>query len=91
MNSTQIQNIAAPVVAFIAAWLAGKIPGIDQGAWSGLINSIILIITGAALGYINRQSALITAVAQQPEVKSVVLEQTAPAALVQSTPSNVTK
>lgn len=91
MNSTQIQTILASLVGAAAMWLASKVPFIDQATWATWINTAITFITTAVIGWLNRKTALITTVAQQPEVKQVVLEQSAPAALVQATPSNVSK
>lgn len=91
MNFTQIQTILAPFVAVIAAWLTKKIPFIDAAAWNDIINAFFTFVTAGFMGWINRGKAIITQAANLPEVKTVVLEPTAPSTLVTDTPTNVTK
>lgn len=92
MNSTQIQTTLAPILTFLAGLAAGRgLFGWDAATWYTILGSIVGL--GATIwgAIVTRQTAQIASVAAMPEVKQVVLEQNAPASLVQATPSNVTK
>lgn len=92
MNSTQLQTLAAPLVGFVAGLLAGKgVFGLDAGSWTTIIGGIAGTVATIWGVVATRQTALVSTVAAMPEVKSVVLDSSAPAALVQATPANVTK
>lgn len=92
MNSTQIQTTAAPIVAFLAGLLAGKgVFGLDAATWATVIGAIFAFgatIWGAVKG---SKSSLINATAAMPEVQSIKLEPSAPAALESVSPANVSK
>lgn len=91
MNATQIQTTLAPLVAFLAGLLAAKVPFLDVGTWTTIIGSVLGL--GATIwGAISaRKTALITTVANEPDVQSIKLAQFAPASVVQATPDNVNK
>ena len=92
MNATNITGLAAPLITFFAGLLAGKgVFGIDATGWATILGGLAGV--GATVWGVvaTRQTALVSTVADMPEVKSVKLEESAPAALVQATPSNVTK
>jgi hypothetical protein len=91
VNKTQIQTLIAPLVGIAAAWLASKIPFIDQATWSIWINGAISAGVLAFMGWITGNTSIISQAAALPEVQSVKLEPSAPAAVVAATPSNVTK
>lgn len=91
MNALQIKNILTPIVGIIVAWLARKVPFIDAATWSTIIDSVVTAVVAGVLGWLNRGSAVITAAANEPAVKKIVLEPTAPSALVDQTPDNVSK
>jgi len=74
MNSLQLKNIAAPVVAIIVAWLSRKVPFVDPTTWSVLVDSVIATITAGVLGYFNRGSAVVASAAALPEVKTIIAE-----------------
>lgn len=94
MNPTQIQTTLAPVVAAVAGFLAGKgYFGWDSQTWIAIIGGIgtvVATIWGAAAA---RKNAMVTTVANLPEVKEITLDKTAPAtqALDAATPDNVVK
>lgn len=92
MNSTQIQTTAAPIIAFLAGLLAGRgVFGLDAATWATMIGAVIAF--GATIwgAITTRKNAQISAVAAMPEVQSIKLEPSAPAAVLEATPSNVTK
>lgn len=92
MSSTQIQTTLAPLISFLAGLAAGKgLFGLDVGTWTTLLGALVAFAATIWGAIATRQTAQISAVAAMPEVKQVVLEQSAPASLVQATPSNVNK
>lgn len=92
MNPTQITTTLAPLISFFAGLLAGKgVFGLDAMTWTTVIGAILGAGGTVWAAIATRGKNLVTTVAQLPEVNSVKLEQSAPADLVQSTPSNVTK
>lgn len=58
MNKTMIMNMATPVIATLATYLAAQFPLLDQVAWNSLITSIAVAGVTGALAYINRPQAL---------------------------------
>lgn len=92
MNSTQIQTTAAPLVAFLAGLLAGKgVFGLDAATWATAIGAVLAF--GATIWgiFTGKNNNIIAQAAALPEVQSIKLEPSAPAATVAATPSNVTK
>lgn len=93
MNSTQLTTTVAPIVSFIAGILAGKgLFGLDATAWATIIGAIVAFGATVWGAFTTRKTALVTTVANMPEVDSVRVDttQSGAQALVNSTPSNVT-
>ena len=90
MNPTTITSTVAPIVGMIAAALATKF-GLDQNFVATALSAIVSAAATIYIGWSNRQSALVTAVANMPEVSKVELDKSKPAtvALNQATPDNV--
>lgn len=91
MNPTQLQTTLAPVLTVLGTLLAAKVPFFDAGTWGQILGGIVAfagVIWGA---FAARSSAVISTTANLPEVDKVKLSPTAPQALVDATPSNVTK
>lgn len=91
MNPTQLQTTLAPLVSLLGGLLALKVPFFDAGTWGQILGGILTLGGIIWSGVATRQSALITTVANDPQVKKVTLEASAPVGLVDSTPQNVTK
>ncbi len=92
MNSTQLQTLAAPLVTFFAGLLAGKgVFGLDAGSWTTIIGGLAGTVATIWGVVATRKTALVSTVAEMPEVKSVTLTPSAPNTLVDATPANVTK
>jgi hypothetical protein len=97
MNATQLQTTLAPIIAAIAGFLAGRgYFGLDQATWLSVIAGIGTAATAIWGAYTARKSALVTTVANMPEVKEVSLDASATgqagtdvSALSRATPSNV--
>lgn len=92
MNTQSVTTTFGPLVAFFAGLLAGKgVFGLDAATWTTVIGGVVtagLTVWGAIT---SRKSAQIASVAAMPEVQSVKLEPEAPKAILEATPSNVTK
>ncbi len=92
MNTTQATTTFGPIIAFFAGLLAGKgVFGFDAATWTMIIGGAVgfaATVWGAIAG---RKTALVTTVANMPEVNNIHLDPTAPgaAALNAATPSNV--
>lgn len=97
MNATQLQTTLAPIVAAIAGFLAGKgYFGWDSQTWIAILGGLgtfAATIWGAIAA---RKAAIVTTVANLPEVKEVALDAGATGAtrdsvssLNISTPTNV--
>jgi len=92
MNTVQTQTTIAPLIAFVAGLLAGKgVFGLDAATWATILGGAVAFGVTIWTAFTTSKKALITSVANQAEVKAVVLEDTAPASLVNETPSNVAK
>lgn len=91
MNPTQLQTTLAPLVSLLGGLLALKVPFFDAGTWGQILGGILTLGGIIWAGVASRQSALITTVANDPQVKAVQLVSSAPKTLVDSTPQNVTK
>lgn len=93
MNPTQIITSAAPVIAFIAGLLAGRgVFGFDQATWITILTAVGGLGATIWAAFTTRKTAMVTAVANMPEVKSVSLEPSASGAtaVAAATPGNVT-
>lgn len=91
MNPTQLQTTLAPLVSILGGLLAAKVPFFDAGTWGQILGGILALGGIIWAGVATRQSAIISTVANDPQVKAVQLTSDAPKALVESTPNNVTK
>ena len=91
MNGTQSQTSAAALVSFLAGILAGKgVFGFDTATWAYVLGGVISFGTVIWTAVITRKSAMVTQVANMPEVKSVTVAPTqAGTALAEVTPENV--
>src|SRR5262245_14349313 len=94
MNQTQIITTLGPIFGLVAGYLAAWW-GIDQAEAAGILTALIGIFCAVYNAIVTRKSAMITTVANMPEIKKdgegIVLDKTVPgsAALVASTPDNV--
>lgn len=91
MNSTQIQSAFGPLLTLLGTLLAAKVPYFDAGTWGQIIGAISALGGVLWTAFTTRGTALITAAANNPEVKSITLEPTASQATVAATPANVVK
>lgn len=104
VNSTQLQTTSAAIIAGIAGFLAGRgIFGWDQATWITVITSLAGVVVLIYNAWVTRGSAIVnqamsadkpamvSAVANLPEVKSIEVDKNDPAAkaLVAATPENV--
>jgi hypothetical protein len=90
MNWEQISSILRHVLTFGGGFIVAK-GWISADALPGIVGAI-LTIGGAIWALFNKTStAIVASAAALPEVQSIKLEPSAPASLVQDTPSNVTK
>ena len=92
MNPTQITTTAAPIIAFLAGLAAGRgLFGWDQATWITVLTGLAGLGATIWAAVTTRKTAMVTAVANMPEVKAVTLDATAPgaAAVSAATPSNV--
>lgn len=91
MNPTQLQTTLAPLVVMLGSLLAAKVPFFDAGTWGQILGAMLAFGGVIWAGVATRQSAIISTVANDPQVKSVQLTASAPQSLVAATPSNVQK
>lgn len=91
MNPTQLQSTLAPLVSILGGLLAAKVPFFDAGTWGQILGGILALGGIIWAGVATRQSAIISTVANDPQVKSVQLTPSAPQGLVDATPDNVKK
>lgn len=90
-NPLQTNNTATMVVGYLAGIAAAKLPWFDFATW----NYIIFAIGGLGLtfytGFTNRKSAVVSTVANMPEVSKVEIDKSVAgsAALAEATPANV--
>jgi hypothetical protein len=91
MNPTQLQTTLAPLVTLLGGLLAVKVPFFDAGTWGQILGGILTLGGIIWAGVATRQSAIISTVANDPQVKSVQLTASAPQGLVDATPQNVQK
>lgn len=92
MNGIQTQNAGAAVVAFLAGLLAGKgVFGFDAATWTAIVGGIGGAIAAAWGAIAARKAAIVTTVADMPEVRGVTLNPATPGVheLNAATPSNV--
>lgn len=93
-NPLQTNNSALMIVGYISGVLAAKLPWFDFATWNYIILGLGGVIFTGATAILNRKSAVVSTVANMPEVKSeggIVLDKTVPGAqaLSAATPNNV--
>lgn len=97
MNPTQIQTTLAPILAAAAGFLAGKgFFGLDSLGWMNILGGLTAAAATVWGAIAARKNAMVTTVAQMPEVKSITLDKNAAdttptkvAELNRNTPDNV--
>lgn len=92
MNPTQLQTTLAPIAAAIAGFLAGRGAfGWDQATWITVITGIGTVAATIWGAVAARKSAMVSTVANMPEVDHVTLDKTVPTtkSLEAVTPENV--
>jgi len=90
MNWEQISSILRHVLTFGGGFIVAK-GWVSETVMLEIVGAIVTV-GGAIWAMFNKTSASIVAsAAALPEVQSIKLEPSAPSALVQATPSNVTK
>lgn len=78
-----LKNILTPIIAFVAAWLARKVPFIDAATWSGWIDGFFTAVTAGILAFFNRPSNIIDAAGKQAGTTVVTTK-----AMADSLPAN---
>lgn len=90
MNWEQISGILRHILTFGGGFVVAK-GWLSEGLMMDVVGAIITI-GGVIWSVVNKTpSAIVSSAAGLAEVQSIKLEPSAPTALVQSTPSNVTK
>lgn len=92
MNGTQVQTTLAVPISFLAGLLAGKnVFGFDTATWTTIIGAVAGLVATIWGALATRKTALVTTVADLPEVKGVTLNPVVPGVheLNAATPSNV--
>lgn len=90
MNWEQIGSILRHVLTFGGGFIVAK-GWISEGLMLEIVGAIVTV-GGAVWAMFNKTPAnIVASAAALPEVQSIKLEPSAPSALVQSTPGNVTK
>ena len=79
MNKAQLTTILAPIVGFVAAWLARKIPFIDAATWAGWIDAVITGAVMAFMGWMTNKAGVAGAAASYADTKVVTDPATAAA------------
>lgn len=90
-NSLQSNNTAIMMIGYAAGVLAAKFPIFDSAAWNAIILSILGVAITIYTAIANRKSAIVSTVANMPEVKSIDLDKSVvgSGSLAQVTPNNV--
>lgn len=75
MNQTQTQTGLAAIVAFFAGLLAGKgVFGFDTATWTQILGGAAGLAATIWTAIATRKTAMVTQVAQMPEVKAIKLD-----------------
>jgi len=93
MNTTQVTSTFASLIAFVAGLAAGRgLFGWDQATWITILTAAVGFGATVWNAVSGRTSALVTNVANMPQVKEIKLDASAPgtAAINAATPNNVT-
>lgn len=90
MNTTQLQTTLGPILGLIAGYFAAWW-GIDQAQALGILTALCGVGYAVYNAFITRKSAMVSTVANMPEVNQVSLEKnvSANSSLMISTPDNV--
>jgi len=87
MNTTQLTTSLGPILGLIAGYLAAWW-GVDQATALGVVTALIGFVLAIYNAVITRKSAMVTSVANMPEVNKIELVHGA-TDLAKQTPSNV--
>lgn len=87
INTTQLTTSLGPILGLIAGYLAAWW-GVDQATALGVLTALIGFVLAIYNAVITRKSAMVTQVANMPEVNKIELVPSAKD-LSQATPSNV--
>lgn len=90
-NPLQTNNTATVLIGYLAGIAAAKLPWFDFATWNYIIFSIGGVGITVYTAFVNRKTAVISTVANMPEVNSVEVNKNSPgaASLEASTPNNV--
>lgn len=90
-NPLQNNNAAIVAIGYLAGIAAAKLPIFDLMTWNYIFMSMGGVLVTTVPFILNRKSAVVTTVANLPEVKEVTLDKNASTTqgLNDSTPSNV--
>lgn len=77
MNRTQVQTVLAPIIGVVAAWLASKVPLLDQATWNTLISSVAVAGVAAFTAYITKKSNLADTLGKMSDTTVVTDKKTA--------------
>jgi hypothetical protein len=80
VNKTMLLNMLTPLVTALAAYLASRVPLLDQATWNTLVSSVAVACVTAGLAYVNRSQALKDTVGGLPST-TVVTDAASAAAL----------
>ncbi len=91
MLNIQTTTTGTSIVAFLAGLLAGKgVFGFDAATWTAILGGVGGLAAVIYNAVASRKSAVVSETAKMPEVKTVVLENSAAAdSLSKVTPNNV--
>lgn len=90
-NPLQTNNTATVIIGYIAGIAAAKLPWFDFATWNYIIFSVGGVGLTVYTALINRKTAVVSAVANLPEVNKIELDKSVPGAteLAQVTPKEV--
>lgn len=90
MNPTQITTTLGPILGLIAGYFAAWW-GIDQATALGVLTALIGLLYSVYTAFITRKSAMVSSVANMPEVAKIEINKSVPgaSALTNATPDNV--
>lgn len=90
MNPTQITTTLGPILGLIAGYFAAWW-GIDQATALGVLTALVGLLYSVYTAIITRKSAMVSTVANMPEVSGISIDKSVPgaSAIVSATPNNV--
>lgn len=77
MNMTQIQTMLAPLILALAAWLASKVPLLDQATWNTLISAVALAAVTAITAFLTKKKSLANTLGKMDDTTVITDEKTA--------------